>query len=90
MKKAIVTVTGHDRVGIIAAVCVKLAEYNVNVMDLSQTILAGEFTMVMAVDIANMTVSFFEIKEILSALGKEMNLSIHIQRQEIFDAMHTI
>ena len=88
--KAIVSVVGHDRVGIIAAVCAKLAEYNINVIDLSQTILNENFTMVMAVDIAKMTVSFAEIREILSGLGDEMSLSIHIQREEIFEAMHTI
>lgn len=88
--KAIVSVVGHDRVGIIAAVCAKLAEYNINVIDLSQTILNENFTMVMAVDIAKMTVSFAEIREILSGLGNEMSLSIHIQREEIFEAMHTI
>lgn len=88
--KAIVTVVGHDRVGIIAAVCTKLAAYNVNVLDISQTILAGEFTMVMAVDAGAMTVTFARMSEILGELGREMSLSIHIQRQEIFDAMHTI
>lgn len=88
--KAIVTVVGHDRVGIIAAVCVKLAAYNINVNDLSQTVLDGKFTMVMAVDIEKMTTSFTEISTVLSDLGKEMGLSIHIQREEIFEAMHTI
>ena len=88
--KAIVTVVGHDRVGIIAGICVKLAEYNINVVDISQTILADEFTMVMAVDIEKMTVKFAEISRILTDLGREMQLSIHIQREEIFEAMHTI
>jgi len=88
--KAIVTVVGHDRVGIIAAVCVKLAAYNINVNDLSQTVLDGKFTMVMAVDIEKMTTSFTDISTVLSDLGKEMGLSIHIQREEIFEAMHTI
>ena len=87
---AIVSVVGHDRVGIIAAVCTKLAEYNINVLEISQTILYGEFTMVMVVDVAGMTVKFAQMADVLSALGTEMGLSIHIQRQEIFDAMHTI
>ena len=87
---AIITVVGKDRVGIIAAICVKLAEYQVNVLDISQTILQGSFTMVMAVDIAGACVPFKQIVDGLKELGKEMELSIHIQREEIFDAMHNI
>lgn len=87
---AIITVVGRDRVGIIAAICVKLAQYQVNVLDISQTILQGSFTMVMAVDIAGAVVPFTQIAEGLQELGREMELSIHIQREEIFDAMHTI
>lgn len=87
---AIITVVGKDRVGIIAAICVKLAEINVNVLDISQTILQGSFTMVMAVDVTGINVSFAKAAEMLEELGKEMELSIHIQREEIFDAMHTI
>ncbi len=87
---AIVTVVGQDRVGIIAAVCIRLASLNINVLDISQTILQGNFTMVMAVDISQANVSFREISDTLSELGKDMSLSIRIQREEIFDAMHTI
>ena len=87
---AIVTVIGKDRVGIIAAVCNTLAKLNINVLDISQTILQGNFTMVMAVDISEASVKFLEIKNALSTLGDEMKLSIRIQREEIFDAMHTI
>ena len=87
---AIVTVVGQDRVGIIAAVCIKLASFNINVLDISQTILQGNFTMVMAVDVTEASVSFAEVKEALAALGKEVDLSIRIQREEIFNAMHTI
>ena len=87
---AIITVIGKDRVGIIAGICVKLAEVNVNVLDISQTILQNNFTMVMAVDLGACTVSFAELAEILNGLGSEMNLSINIQREEIFDAMHNI
>lgn len=70
---AIVTVIGKDKVGIIAAVCIKLAEMNVNVLDISQTILDGKFTMVMAVDAANANVGFEE----LAAQLRELSL-IHI------------
>ena len=87
---AIVTVVGHDKVGIIAAICVKLAAYNVNILDISQTILNGSFTMVMSVDISAATASLGQLSEALATLGKEMELSIRIQREEIFDAMHSI
>ena len=87
---AIVTVLGQDRVGIIAAVCNRLAKYNVNILDISQTILQGAFTMVMAVDVSKSTASFGELGKGLGELGAEMGLSIRIQREEIFDAMHSI
>ena len=87
---AIVTVIGKDKVGIIAAVCIKLAEMNVKVLDISQTILDGKFTMVMAVDAANANVGFEELAAQLRELGEGMELSIRIQREEIFDAMHRI
>ena len=87
---AIVTVIGKDKVGIIAAVCIKLAEMNVNVLDISQTILDGKFTLVMAVDAANANVGFEELAAQLRELGEGMELSIRIQREEIFDAMHRI
>ena len=87
---AMVTVIGKDKVGIIAAVCIKLAEMNVNVLDISQTILDGKFTMVMAVDAANANVGFEELAAQLRELGEGMELSIRIQREEIFDAMHRI
>ena len=87
---AIVTVLGQDRVGIIAAVCNRLAEHNVNILDISQTILQGSFTMVMAVDLSAASAPFGELSASLAELGKEMGLSIRIQREEIFDAMHSI
>ena len=87
---AIVTVIGKDKVGIIAAVCALLAENNVNILDISQTILQGAFTMVMAVDVSAATATVGELGTALKELGTEMGLSIRIQREEIFDAMHTI
>ena len=87
---AIVSVVGNDRVGIIAGICNKLADRNVNVLDISQTILDGTFTMIMAVDVEKANVPFTRLQSDLKDLGAEMNLSIHIQREEIFDAMHTI
>ncbi len=87
---AIVTVVGQDKVGIIAAICIRLAEYNVNILDISQTILHGAFTMVMAVDVSKATATIGELGAALAKLGSEMELSIRIQREEIFDAMHNI
>ena len=88
--KAIVTVVGKDRVGIIAAVCVELAEYNVNVLDISQTIMQGYFTMMMAVDVSDAKVPLAELAKLLEEKGKEMNLSIRLQREDIFEAMHRV
>ena len=77
---AIVTVVGQDKVGIIAAVCALLAEHNVNILDISQTILQGSFA----------KVSVGELRDLLEQLGQKMEISIRIQREEIFDAMHRI
>ena len=88
--KAIVTVIGKDQVGIIAAVCTLLAEHNVNVLDISQTILQEYFTMIMLVDTAAANVSFAELAQILEHAGEERSLSIRIQLEDIFNAMHRI
>ena len=88
--RAIVTVLGKDHVGIIAAVCTRLAADNVNILDISQTIVQGNFTMVMAVELPAQGKSFSELGEGLERLGQEMGLSIRMQRQEIFDAMYSI
>ena len=88
--KAIVTVIGKDRVGIIAAVCALLSEKNVNVMDISQTIMQEYFTMIMLVDAGAATVPFAQLKEELAAAGQARNLDIRIQREDIFNAMHRI
>ena len=88
--KAIVTVVGKDQVGIIAAVCVKLAEYNVNVLDINQTVMQGYFTMMMAVDVSACKVPLAELVEIMEALGKQMGLSIRVQREDIFEAMYRV
>ena len=87
---AIVTVIGRDKVGIIAAVCALLAENNVNILDISQTILQGSFTIVMVVDVEKVKVYVGDLGVLLEELGKKMEISIRIQREEIFDAMHRI
>lgn len=88
--KAIVTVLGKDRVGITANVCALLAKYDINILDISQTILQEYFTMVMLVDASACTVSIGEMRDILEKDGEAQNLSIRIQREDIFDAMHRI
>ena len=88
--KAIVTVIGKDQVGSIAAVCALLSEKNVNVMDISQTVMQDYFTMIMLVDASASTVPFAQLKEELAAAGEERNLDIRIQREDIFNAMHRI
>ena len=88
--KAIVTVVGKDRVGIIAGVCVKLAEYNINVLDISQTVMQGYFTMMMAVDVSGSSVPLASLATHMEQVGKDMGLSIRIQREDIFEAMHRI
>ena len=88
--KAIVTVVGKDRVGIIAEVCVDLASFNVNVLDISQTIMQGYFTMMMAVDVSASNVPLAQLAQKLEEKGKQMNLSIRLQREDIFEAMHRV
>ncbi len=87
---AIVTVVGQDKVGITAAVCTLLADNNINILDISQTILQGSFTMVMAVDIGQAKAPVGELQKLLQELGEKLGISIRIQREEIFDAMHRI
>lgn len=88
--KAIVTVVGQDRVGIIAGVCTALAEFNVNVLDISQTVMQGYFTMMMAVEVSGCSMPLGELATRMEAKGKEMGLSIRVQREDIFQAMHRI
>ena len=89
--KAIVTVIGKDRVGIIAEVSSQLAELNLNINDINQTVMQNDFfTMVMLADVSKSSVSFGEISDRLAAKGKEMGLSIKIQLEDIFNAMHRI
>ena len=88
--KAIVTVVGKDRVGIIAGVCTALAKYNINVLDISQTVMQGYFTMMMAVDTSKSEIPFAELAKKLDSKGEEMGMSIRLQREDIFEAMHRV
>ena len=88
--KAVVTVVGKDRVGIIGEVCVSLASYNVNILDISQTVMQEYFTMMMVVDVTNCNVPLAELCKSMDAKGQEMGLSIRVQREDIFEAMHRV
>ena len=88
--KTIVTVVGKDRVGIIAGVCTALANFNVNVLDISQTVMQGYFTMMMATDVSKSNIPLARLASELESIGKDMGLSIRIQREDIFEAMHRI
>jgi ACT domain-containing protein len=88
--KAIVTVVGKDRVGIIADVCVELASYNINVLDISQTVMQGYFTMMMAVDVSGCDLPLAELAKRMEEKGKSMSLAIRLQREDIFEAMHRV
>ena len=90
MKRCILSVVGKDRVGITAGVCGVLADAEVNILDINQTILQSYFTMVVLVDIDTSSLEFGEIAERLEDYGRKNGLEIHIQREEIFDAMHRI
>ena len=90
MKKCIVTVLGEDTVGIIAKVCTYLAENEINILDISQTIVQGYFNMMMIVDVANLKKDFKEVCDEMDALGKEIGATIHCQREEIFEKMHRL
>ncbi len=90
MEKALVSVTGVDRPGIIAKVSTALFEMNINVLEISQTILDGYFTMLMIVDMTNASEAFSAVAERLNAVGGEIGEAVGIQRADIFDAMHRI
>ena len=88
--KAIVTVVGKDRVGIIASVCTLLAHYQVNILDISQTVMQGYFPMMMVTEVSECNVPLAELVTRMDQVGKDMGLSIRVQREDIFEAMHRI
>ncbi|MQS53535.1 ACT domain-containing protein [Companilactobacillus mishanensis] len=87
--KAIITVIGHDQIGIVAKVSAKLAELHVNILDISQTLMDGNFTMMTMVEWQD-SVKFEDVKSNLESLANETGLDIHIQREEIFDAIQKL
>lgn len=90
MKKTIITVVGKDTVGIIAKVCTYLAENQINILDISQTIVNNYFNMMMIADMNQATKSISEVSDELDKLGTEIGVIIKCQREEIFDSMHRI
>ena len=90
MEKAIITVIGKDKVGIIARVTNTLAECSVNVLDITQTILQDMFTMMMIVDISKSDMDISAIRDSLTATGTDLGVEIRIQHEDIFNSMHRI
>ena len=90
MKKCIVTVLGKDTVGIIAKVCTYLSEVNINILDISQTIIGGYFNMMMIVDITESAKKIEEVNEELLKIGKKMGVIITTQHEDIFNCMHRV
>ena len=90
MKKTIISVVGQDTVGIIARVCTYLAENNINILDISQTIIDGYFNMMMITDTSRSEKKLDRISEELSKLGEEFGVMIHAQHEDIFTKMHRI
>ena len=90
MKKTIITVVGKDTVGIIAKVCTYLAENNVNILDISQTIVQGFFNMMMVTDANNSQKDIAELADGLEKLGDSIGVSIRGQHEDIFNKMHRI
>ena len=88
--KAILTVLGKDKAGIIAAVSTILAQNNVNIEDISQTVMQGYFTMIMLVNLENSTISFAELQELASKKGEEIGVKIMLQHEDIFNTMHRV
>ncbi|MGX7417551.1 ACT domain-containing protein [Carnobacterium gallinarum] len=88
--KAILTVVGQDTIGIIAGVSRELAHLKINILDVSQTIMEGNFTMMMMCELSQTTVGFDQVKTALNQTGEELQVTISIQREELFSTMHSL
>ena len=88
--RAVITVIGCDRVGIIAAVTAELAAVNINILNISQALMDNLFTMIMLVDMGSSNASFADVSDKLKACGDKLGVEIRIQKEEIFDSMHRI
>ncbi len=88
--RAVITVIGYDRVGLIAGISTILAKANVNILDISQTTMQDLFTMMMLTDLEKINMDFSELKDQLAQKGQELGVDVRIQREEIFQSMHRI
>ena len=88
--RAVITVIGKDRVGIIAGISTILADCNVNILDLTQTIMQDIFTMMMLADVSKCSISFADLSDRLEGKGRDLGLSVKIQHEDIFSSMHRI
>ena len=90
MDRSIITVTGRNKVGIIAKITALLAQHNVSIMDITQTIRQGIFNMLMIVDTSESDIAFDDLRAALADLAEEMGVHILCQKEEIFDKMHRV
>ena len=90
MKKTVISVMGKDTVGITAKVSAACAEHNVNIIDITQSVLQDMFVMVMLTDISSLNCNFKDFCSNMQALGNSMNLEIHVMHEDIFNSMHRI
>ena len=90
MNRTIITVVGKDTVGIIAKVCTYMADHQINILDISQTIIQGFFNMMMIVDTSRMTIDYATMTDEIIKLGESTGVQIKCQKEEIFDKMHRI
>ena len=90
MTKALISVTGVDTTGIIARVATRLSEMSVNILEITQTILDGYFTMMMVVDLDKSGMDFAQVDAAFDGIREEMNMNIHMQRMDIYEAMHRV
>lgn len=88
--KSILTVIGKDQVGIIAGISSELQKFNINILNVNQTIMDGYFTMIMLLDQSNANANIDEIKKGLDLKGKDLKVDVKIQREEIFNLMHSV
>jgi ACT domain-containing protein len=90
VSRAIVTIIGSDRVGIIAGLANVMADANVNILDISQSVIREFFTMIMMVELSDASASFDELRQKLTQKGETLGVKVEIQREEIFQAMHRV
>lgn len=88
--KAVITVIGHDTVGILAKVSSACAEKGANIIDVTQSVMRNMFTMIMLVDIDGLTSDFSELSSSLEKLGEEIGMKVHVMHEDIFNSMHRI